>query len=175
MQSKPTSAVTKGIIISLILIVITLISFFLDLDPKSGLQYVGYIIFLGGIIWGILNYAKQVDYNATFGKYFVHGFSITAIVTVFMVIFIILLLVFYPDMKTKALEKVSEELQKQSTLTPDQRNMQMDITKRFFTPMLVGMTLLGYIFFGVIASLIGAAVAKKNPRPVFDDEIKTIG
>ena len=48
------------------------------------------------------------------------------------------------------------------------------MTKKFIMVFLVGGTLLGYLFFGALASLIGAAVTKKEPNN-FAGDINEIG
>jgi len=169
MQPKPTKAIIKGVVISLILIVFTLITAFANLQEVTWLQFVGYLIFVGGIIWSISSFAKQISYNATFGKYFVHGFAVTAVITCLMIIFMALYLSFDPSLKQLSLEKAEEAMRKNPNITEDQINQSLEISKKFFFPMVLGTTLLGYIFFGTIISLITAAVIKKNPMPIFDD------
>lgn len=170
MQQKPTSAISKGIIISLLLIVFSLVLYFMDLQNQPGLQYIGYAIFIVGIIWSISSYAKQIDYNATFGKYFLHGFSIAAIVTCVMIIFMVIFLLVDPSLKQEALDKTAEEMAKNPKLTPEQAKQALQITGKFFTPILLGGILLGYMFFGTIVALVTAAVIKKNPRSIYEDD-----
>lgn len=174
MEKPVTTALSKAIVISLILIALALISYFLDIDPQGGFQYIGYAVFILGVIWSIIYYGKQVDHNATFGKYFSHGFAVTAIVTAVMILFVIIFILLFPEMKTKAMEKASEQMHADKKMTEEQIKTALDITNRFFLAMLIGLTLLGYIFFGTISSLIGSAVAKKNPRPLMEEHIKPI-
>jgi hypothetical protein len=46
----------------------------------------------------------------------------------------------------------------------------IEISRKFFTTFLIAGTLVGYLIFGAIASLIGAAITKKNPNN-FQQEI----
>lgn len=176
MQQTITPVSTKAIIISLILIVLSLAGFFMDISPKSGFQYIGYAVFIAGIVWGVMNYGKQVDYTGTFGSYFTHGFKITALITLIMIIFTVIFILIFPEMKTKGMESAQEEMAKNPNMSQDQIKAALDITRRFFWPMVIGTILLGYIFFGAISSLIAAAITKKN-QPIVDtvDEIKPIG
>lgn len=165
MQAKPTSSVIKGVVISLLLIVFNITTLITGSQEVSGLQIVGYVIFLGGLVWAINSYARQIQYNATFGKYFLHGFAVTAIITCLMVIFMALYINFDPSMKQKAIDKAAEAIRNNPAYTEEQAEQALDITKRFFTPMILGSTVLMYMFFGTLASLITAAIVKKNPRP----------
>lgn len=169
MQTKPTSAVTKGIIISLLLIVISLALSFSGVSPQSPLQYLATGILIVGIIWSIAHFAKQIDYNATFGKYFVHGFVVTVIITCVMVIFTILNIILDPSLKQQALDKAREEMNKNPGITDEQIDQYMGMTKKFFLPMALAGVLFIYLFFGTLFSLVTAAIIKKNPRPIFED------
>jgi len=49
-------------------------------------------------------------------------------------------------------------------LTEEQMDKAIEISRNFFMVFLIAGTLVGYLAFGAIASLIGAAVTKKNPN-----------
>ena len=164
MEQTVTSSTTKGIVIALILIVLALISFFMDMQPNSYLQYLSYVVFIVGIIWSVTLYGKQIDHNSTFGNYFAHGFKVAAVITAIMVIYVIIIINVSPDMKEKAMDAARKKMESKGNLSPDQMNQAIDITKRFFNVLVIGSTLIGYLIFGAIASVIGAAVTKKNPH-----------
>ena len=161
--AKPiTTPITKGIVISLVLIILALISYFLDLGSNKPMQYVGYVIFIIGIIWSVNSYGKQIDYNSTFGDYFAHGFKIAALVTLFMVIFTVLFIYLFPDIKEKGMEAARKGMEEKN-MPQEQITQGMEITKRFFMIGVVAFILISYLILGVIGSLIGAAIPKKNP------------
>jgi drug/metabolite transporter (DMT)-like permease len=174
MQQTITPTSTKGILIALVLIVLALVTYFLDLQPNGPLQWVGYAIFLGGIIWSVMSYGKQMDYNSGFGNYFAHGFKVAALVTAIMIIYVILFIFIFPDFKEKAIDQARKSMQEKNTLTQEQINAGLELTRKFFMVFLIGGTLLGYLFFGALASLIGAAVTKKDPNN-FAGDINQIG
>jgi 1,4-dihydroxy-2-naphthoate octaprenyltransferase len=142
-----------------------LISFFLDIDPQSGFQYISYVIYIAGIIWSVTLYGKQVDYNSTFGNYFAHGFKVAALVTCIMIIYIVIILNLFPDMKEKAMDAAKKSMEAKGKMTEDQINTALTMTRKFFMVFAIGTTLVGYLIFGAISSLIGAGVTKKNPHP----------
>lgn len=160
--STITTPVTKGLVLSLILIIIALGVYFSGMDMNGAIRWLGYIVFLAGIIFSVVQYGKQVNYVSTFGNYFAHGFKISAIVTVIMVVYVVIFILLFPEVKDKALEEARKGMQARN-LTEEQTNQALDITRRFFMTFLIGATLIGYLFFGAIASLIGAAVTKKEP------------
>ncbi len=174
MEQTITPTSTKGIVIGLILVVLALITYFLNIEVNGPLQWVGYAVFLGGIIWSVISYGKQVNYNSTFGNYFAHGFKVAALVTAIMIIYVIVFVILFPEFKEKALVEARKKMVEKNQLTEDQITAGVQMTKKFFMVFLVGGTLVGYLFFGALASLIGAAVTKKEARNISGD-INQIG
>ncbi len=164
--TQPTSTVTKGIVIALLLIVFSLVLFFTNMDVQSPLRWLVYIIYLGGVIFSIVQYGKQIDHNATFGNYFAHGFKVSATVTVLMVIYIVVFSMLFPEMKEKAIDEARKAVNARENMSDDQRAQAVEMTKKLFMVFMVGGTLIYNLIIGVIGALIGAAVTKKNPRPL---------
>ncbi len=174
MEQTITTTTTKGMVIGLILVVLALATYFLDIKVNGPLQWVGYAIFIGGIIWSVMSYGKQMSYNSTFGNYFAHGFKVAALVTAIMIIYVIIFVLLFPDFKEKAIVEARKSMQSKNNLNEEQINAGLEMTRKFFMVFLVGGTLLGYLFFGALASLIGAAVTKKEPNN-FAGDINQIG
>jgi drug/metabolite transporter (DMT)-like permease len=174
MEPTVTPTSTKGIVIGLILVVLALITYFMDIKVNGPLQWVGYAIFIGGIIWSVMSYGKQVNHNSTFGNYFAHGFKVAALVTAIMLIYVIIFIVLFPEFKEKAIDEARKSMQSKNNLSEEQIKAGLEMTRKFFMVFLVGGTLLGYLFFGALASLIGAAVTKKEPNN-FAGDINEIG
>ena len=174
MEQPITTTSTKGVMIALILVVLALASYFLDMKANGPLQWLGYAVFIGGIIWSIMSYGKQINHNSTFGNYFAHGFKVAALVTAIMIIYVIAFIFIFPDFKEKAIDEARKSMESKNNLTQEQITAGLDMTRKFFMVFLVGGTLLGYLFFGALASLIGAAVTKKEPNN-FAGDINQIG
>ena len=133
----------------------------------------GYLLrFFSCIVFSVYQYGKQVNYNSTFGNYFAHGFKTSAMVTILMIAFLVIFMTVFPEFKEKAMDEARKSMNSKN-LSEDQVEKALDITKKFFMVFLVGGALLGYLLFGAIASLIGAAVIKKDPRPI--EDINQIG
>lgn len=165
MEQKITTPATKGIVISLILIVIGLATYFLDLSENKGVQWVGYLVFIAAIIWSVSSFGKQINFNSTFGKYFGHGFKVTAIVTLIMILFTIIFILLFPDIKEKGMDAARKSMEAKGNMTSEQITQALGFTQKFFMVFVIGAALVGYLFFGAVASLIGAGVTKKDPRP----------
>ena len=174
MEQPVTSTQTKGLIIALILIVLALVTYFANIKGNGPVQWIGYAVFIGGIIWSVNMYGKQLNYNSTFGNYFAHGFKVAAFVTAIMIIYIIIFVVLFPGFKETAIDEARKSMQEKNNLTPDQITQGLDVTRKFFMVFLVGGTLIGYLIFGSLAALIGAAITKKEPNK-FVEDINQIG
>jgi hypothetical protein len=59
-------------------------------------------------------------------------------------------------------------------MTEEQITQALEWTRKFFMVFLVGGTLIGYLIFGSLASLVGAAITKKEPNQLAGD-INQIG
>jgi hypothetical protein len=167
MQQKVITTTVKGFIIGLIMIVISIIASFMELQANSYFHWLGYGIFLVGVILSISQYGKQINYNSTFGNYFAHGFKVSALVTLMMIVFLVVFMTVFPEFKDKAMEEAKRGMAEKN-LSEDQIEQALNMTKKFFMVVLIGGALLGYMFCGAIASVIGAAITKKDPHPLQD-------
>ena len=167
-QQPVMTHVQKGLIISAVLIVISIGLYVGGLNTQTWAQWIGNIIFFAGIVWACIYYGKQKDNYVTFGNLFAHGFKVTAVVTVIMLVFTVIFVLVFPDIKEKSMEIARQRMEERGNLTDDQIETGLNMTQKFFMVFLIGGILFGYAIFGAIASLIGAAVTKKNKTNPLD-------
>jgi hypothetical protein len=77
----------------------------------------------------------------------------------------------HPEFKQMAMDKAREEMENQKNSDDKQIETAMEIMNKYFWVFAIGASLIGNLFIGVIGSLIGAAVTKKekrNPARQFD-------
>ncbi len=167
METKITPVWMKIVIISLASIVYGLILYFADLSLNEGLNYVNYLILCAGVIYFCIQYAKQHNANVSFGNVFGHGFKISAGVAALIIVWSIIAMTFvFPDLKEKIIEQTGVKMAEQnSNMSSEDREKGLAMMRRFFIPGMIVGILFMYAIVGAIASLIGAAVAKKNPNP----------
>ncbi len=164
MEKKITSPALKGVIISLILIVFSLIIQFLHLTKNKGFSSIQFIILIGGLIWSAVSFSKQMNGNVTFGNLFTHAFKTAAAVTAIMVIYAIISIKFIsPETVDVALNEARTGMEGKN-MSDDQIDQALSFTRKFFIPLTAGGILLSFLIMGVIGALIGAAVSKKNPQ-----------
>jgi hypothetical protein len=174
MEQTVTPTTTKGLVIGLILIILALATYFANIQANGSVQWISYAVFLGGIIWSIYSYGKQVNHNSTFGNYFAHGFKVAALVTVIMIIYVAIFIALFPDFKEKALDQAKIAMREKNNMTEEQMTQALEMTRKFFLVFLIGGTLVGYLILGALAALIGAAITKKQPDKLAGD-INQIG
>jgi hypothetical protein len=168
MEKKLTTPLNIGIILSLILVAISVVIYVAipDMKEQQNFRWVSTIVLMCSLVFACYNHAKEKFGNVTFGNVFAFGFKTTAIITCFMVIFSALsVTVLFPEMKDKGMEIARQQMEEQGKMTETQIDQAIDFSSKFFFPLVIGTTLIGTIIAGAIASLIGAAIAKKNPNP----------
>ena len=167
METKIMSHIAKGLILSLILIVISLAGHLLNVDLESWFGWTSGAIFLIGIIWGVNFYGKQMNNNVTFGNLFAHGFKITAVVICITFLYTLLsLYVLFPD----SIDRIIEKSIQQGKMTSDQYQQNAPTIKKIFTVTILAGSIFGGAVVGAIGSLIGAAITKKNPQTPFGNQ-----
>lgn len=165
MENKVTTPVMKGLIISLILIVFAVVVTIFKLETNKALGIVPLVILIGGIIWANLNFAQQMDGNVTFGQVFGHGFKATALVAGIMGMWVALsLTVLFPESLDRAME-IQRTAMLEQGMSENEVDKALVLGKKMAVPMGTIVSVILYIIVGAIGSLIGAAVAKKNPTP----------
>jgi len=163
MEDKKNTLWEKGIVIALILIVLDLIFHFTGLNENSKIVWVGFGFFVIALIYVTMLYSKQHSGQVTFGNLFAHGFKISAIVTLIMLLWMILSFkVIFPDTQEKLMQAIRAAALKKGASEAD-FNKGMEFTKKYFMTFMIGGTILYYAFFGLIGSLLGAAFSKKIP------------
>jgi hypothetical protein len=163
-EKKVMTHVTKGLLVALILIVIGIAGYFTKLADQSWFSWASNGILFIAVIWGCISYANQMKGQVTFGNIFSHGFKMSVVVALILIVYVLLAMtIIFPEMKDKALEMARQRMEDRGNLSDSQIEQGMEFTKKFFIPLAIGATLLGTLIFGAIAALIGAAVAKKKP------------
>jgi len=171
MDKQITSHIVKGAILGGISILFSIVIYVFNLYTTQWLSYLSYAVFIGGIIYGNILFANQNDNNVTFGNIFAHGFKTTAVTIVISVLYTVLALyVLFPDMIDKIIEVSRTEMLKNPKLTDEMIEQGIAMTKKLFLPFAIAGAIFGTGFIGAIGSLIGAAVAKKNPVDPFKQD-----
>jgi Protein of unknown function (DUF4199) len=171
METKITTHITKGLILSLVLIVINLIGHLLNIYLEPWFGWAGAAIFLAGIVWSTNIYGTQMNNNVTFGNLFGHGFKVTAVVICITFVFTILsVYVLFPDTIDQIIQYQTEKAIQSGKMTSEQLEQALPMMKKF-TPIgiFAGSVFIDAII-GALGALIGAAITKKKPQDPFGNQ-----
>lgn len=155
---------TYGLITTLAMIALSLIIHFMNISATSWPSYLLYVIYFIGIFMACKAFAKSRNGNVTYGNVFGAGFKMVAFTTLLMVLWSIISIYIFPEMKDQALEAAQTKMLEQG-VSEEQMEMSIDMTRKFFTPFLIMGAIFNYLIAGVIFTLISAAIVKKNKNP----------
>ena len=168
---KPISHFVAGLIIGAVLIIYSLALNFAGKGQDRTLGWLAYLLFVIGLIVFINLYGNAKNNEMTFGGLFSYGFKATAIATLLIVICLVIVISIMPDFKQKILDAMRQGMEDQGKLDDDKIDQTVKMFSKNFILFVVGGALFMYLLFGVIASLIGAAITKKNPVSPFQQNI----
>jgi len=162
-ETKIMSPQIKGLLIALVVIIFGIIGYYTGLGfSTTWYNWVVNLVLLAAIIFACVHFANQKEGFVTFGNVFLHGFKISAVITIIMLVYTLLAFtVLFPDMKEKIFEMQATQMEKRG-LDDDKMEQATNAMKNFFWPITIGVTIFGTLIWGSISSLIGAAVAKKK-------------
>lgn len=162
-ETKIMSAQLKGLLISLIVIVLGIAGYYSDLAFSGWYNWVVNLIMFVAIIIACVHFANQKLGYVTFGNVFMHGLKISAVVAIIILVYSFLsTTVLFPEVKEKAMEMQRIKMEEQG-MDEDKIEMGINFAKKYFMIFMTLGVIFGTMIFGCIASLIGAAIAKKKP------------
>jgi hypothetical protein len=169
MEKKSSDYLGKALMLALVLIVVDLIGGFAHLRFESWFKWLSTFIAMIAIIVFCIQFGKRQIVGVTFGKVFGYGFKISLIVSAIMVVYSLLsFYVIFPELIDQILTKTRTDLQAAGKMTDDQIDSAVAMTKKFMQPVPLSIfVFLASLFFNTIASLLGAAFAKKTESDVF--------
>lgn len=143
---------------------------YMGLSEKSFFGWLAYIPFVVGIVLNANAFSKANDGFVTFKSVFGSGFKASMIVTLLMVVWSVVYIYAFPEMKEKAIEAAREAAMKQPNVTDEALDMSISLMRKGYSTMIISVALFGNLFMGVVFSLIGAGIApKKGERPMTDN------
>jgi len=173
--SPAKSGLQLGILFGVIMVLEFVIMYVIGMKTLVGtnvglitnlLNYIGLPLFF--IYLGCNNYKKNINNGfISFSECLKTGISIMLIAALIYAVFNLIFNYIFPDFITEMLSITKQAmLEKNPTMTSDQIEMGISMTKKFMNPLIVfPVTIAMYAFFGLIYSLIiGAIVKKDNPQ-----------
>jgi hypothetical protein len=170
MEQKVTPPWMIALITSLFLIIFNLVIYVANQLMNKSLANIQLFIIGVVVVVGCIYYAKQMNGKVTYGNVFAHGFKITAGIAAILAIYIFVSVKFiYPEIIDLTIEQSRIEMEKGGKLTSDQIDEYLKFTRNNFLSFSIGFSIFFIALLGLLASLIGAGLAKKNPISPFEN------
>jgi hypothetical protein len=157
---------TYGLITGLILVIFSVVIYIANLEQAAWNQWVVYGLFLGGLIMNAIAFSKANSGIITFGQIFSSGFKATAIISLLVAFWALISIYIFPELKERYIEIGRQKMEQIGKFSAEEIEAALESTRKRFVIIRVMGDLFGYLIMGLIFSLIAAAVAPKNKRPL---------
>ncbi len=175
MEKKPITPLAAGLIIGLTSVVLFLAYYFTGLVFEQGwTAWIPAVVYVILVIVFISMWSNAQNNFVTFSSCFGFGFKTICITTLIVFLFTFLFIYLTPDYRSQMLQMMKEQMRQNKQVTDDQVEKGMEMISNNFMIITIGGSLFGNVVIGIIASLIGAAIAKKKPVDPFT-QINQIG
>lgn len=172
MEKKPITALTAGMILLILNIVFSCVVYFGKFLENSLLQWFWYCVIIVSLIFFVFKFGKDNDNNVSFGSLFGYGFKITAFLILFNIAFSLVFFTIFPEIKDQIFEVAEKQAQNsRKGVDAEELKKGLEMAKKLFWVFTIGGILFLYGILGCIGSLIGAGIAKKNPRVFHEDSL----
>ena len=163
-KTAPKTHINYGILTGVVLIALFVLYYVLNVFTNRMLGLIPTLIFIILVIIAQVTHAKALKGDITYGNLFAMGFKTAAAATAIYILFLIIFMWVVPSYKEQILELTRQKMVEKG-LSGDQLDMAMARVGKFLTISTIAGGIIINLIIGVIASLIGAAIAPKNPRP----------
>lgn len=167
-QKKPISHIVAGLIIAGIMVVFILVVNMLGQSQNQALGWFTYLVVIGAIMFFVRQWGNAHGNRLSFGQLFSYGFKVTSILTLIVIIFMVIMFSAFPEFKDTFLETSRTAMEDQGQLSDENIDTAIQTMDKYFIPITAGGAMLTYIILGLIGSLIGAAITKKQPQNPFE-------
>ncbi|MEI6173326.1 MAG: DUF4199 domain-containing protein [Bacteroidota bacterium] len=170
MEEKSRSVSLNGLFYGLItggaMIVLSLILFLLDLYMNKAVSWISYLVAIGGMVWGTLDYRKKycngfLTYGQAFKSVFMIGLFAGILSSIYLYFFIQFI---HPGFINELLDQARANiLLSNPNMTDEQIEQAVSMSSKFMSPvMMVVWGLVTYAVMSAIAGLIIAIFLKKE-------------
>jgi hypothetical protein len=161
-------ALLYGVYLGAAIIIISLLFYVLNLYTENWINYIIYVVLLGGVVYSALTYRdKHLNGFITFGQSFMIGFFTVLFAAVVSAIYTAVFMSLAGEEVIAIIMQKAEEsmLQSKPDMTDEQIDMAMKMTERMMSPLwLTVISFLSSLFFGTIFSLLGSIFIKKENK-----------
>ncbi|MGE5382933.1 MAG: DUF4199 domain-containing protein [Omnitrophica WOR_2 bacterium] len=163
-ESVLNNALKYGLYTACAYVLVSLMIYALGIDKITWLNYLTYIIMIAGIVLATINYRDKINGGLiTYGKGVSTGVIIGGVVGVVMAIYLWIFFTYINPNGIRELLEMTEQKLAEQGLSDEMIDKQMTMSGKFIKmPLMNIFGMIGYIFSGLIISLITSAILKKN-------------
>ena len=160
---KYISPTIKGVVISIVLILISLVSFYVFHFKENGnSQYVVLCTFIAGLLWVIFS-ARKKENLSSLKDYFSVGFKAFIVVALFMSVYTYFFYRSNPQILENGILENNVLIQKQGNYTKAEIEDNANKLRSVFMPMMLSLNVIKFLFLGALVSLVsGGFLSQKN-------------
>jgi len=162
-EQRKQTHLAYGLATGLVVVIFNYFAYHFLFDKQSWLTMLPYLPFLIGIILNAIAYSKANNGAITFGNAFGSGFKASLLIALVSVIWILVCIKIFPAMKDRYMEISRQRAASNPQATDEAINASVQWMEKLYAPMMLFFTAIYNILAGFIFSLIGAAIAKKQP------------
>ena len=158
------TAMTHGAIMGLVLIIFSVFMYMLEVPTTSKVNWLSYIIIIGGIYLGQKNYRdKQMNGSIRYGQALGYAVLMSVFAGILVGIYQLILNKFIDPGLIERQFELAEEMYLNQGYTEAQVDQMIGMSRRFTTPVgLAFMSTLGFAIMGLIFALITSIFIKKE-------------
>ena len=123
---------------------------------ENNFQYITYSLYVGGILWALLDFKNSDAEKKGFKDYFSNGFKCFIVVTFIMVLFTLIFTQVDATLKDQMAIKYRADLASKGNYTPVEIDTMVQKAKDYFNIMLTSMAIFGYLIIGAMVSVIAS-------------------
>lgn len=164
MEKKITSHLVKGVIIVSTLILLDVVLQKAYTSVPDGVRYMSrLVICFVGVLGGAILYMKQTGGAPSFGEVFSHGFKTTAVIAFLMALYTFVAVKFiYPPPGTAEMEAAVKAIEQQGSALHEEAQQLAAKAAENRWIVYVSMSIFASLIPGLLGSLAGGVIAKKN-------------
>ncbi len=154
---KYINATYKGVISSIVLILVSTVLFYGFHFPENGKsQYVVLILFIASVFWTLVSYKLSGYSNNSFKDYFAEAFKAFVVITLFMAVFSFVFYRMNPQILNDAIIENNNLILKEGNRTIAEIEENSNKLRSIFMPMMISITIIKFLFLGSLVSMVGA-------------------
>ena len=161
---KKLTPTYKGLFVGVLMIAVSFVIYLTKGNFENKLQYIVYSLYVGGVVWTIIDFKKNEGVLPSFKDFFAQGFKFFIVVTLLMVLFTIVFILMHPELKDEMITLMQKDLASAKDLVQNDIDNRIASAKKMYLPAHIMGAVFGYLVIGALVSAVTAGFLsqKKN-------------